>query len=117
MCRFTFYQGKPIRIGSLMTEPKHSLINQSFESEERDEPLNGDGFGLVWYNHQISDRPASFKSISPAWSNNNLLELSSIVESTCIMGHVRAATQGLLVSESNCHPFKWRQFAPVTILL
>ena len=111
MCRFTFYQGRPIRIGSLVTEPRHSLINQSFNATEREEPLNGDGFGLAWYDHAVSEQPATFKSISPAWNNNNLRELSRIISANCIMAHVRAATQGLSVSEANCHPFKWRQFA------
>lgn len=111
MCRFTFYQGKPIRISSLLFEPKHSLVNQSFSANEREEPLNGDGFGLAWYNHHVSDEPALFKSISPAWSNNNLFELSRMLESSCIMAHVRAATQSLSVSEANSHPFKWGKFA------
>ncbi len=111
MCRFTFYQGKPIRIGSLITEPTHSLINQSFNALERDEPLNGDGFGLGWYNHSISNSPAFFKSVTPAWNNRNLIQLARITESTCIMAHVRAATQGLQVSENNCHPFSYQQYA------
>lgn len=111
MCRFTFYQGRPIRIGSLITEPKHSLINQSINAQEREEPLNGDGFGLAWYQHAISSEPALFKSISPAWNNNNLQELCRIIETDCILAHVRAATQGLSVMESNCHPFKRGKFA------
>lgn len=111
MCRFTFYQGKSIRIGSLITEPKHSLIRQSMMSKEREEPLNGDGFGLAWYGKNQQEEPALFKSISPAWSNQNLHELSRVIETTCVMGHVRAATQGFNVSESNCHPFKWQHFA------
>lgn len=111
MCRFTFYQGKPIRISSLLTEPKHSLIHQSFESNERDEPLNGDGFGLCWYDQELSLEPALFKSVSPAWSNTNLIELSGMIRSGCILAHVRAATQSLSVSEANCHPFKWKNYA------
>jgi glutamine amidotransferase len=111
MCRFTFYQGKSIGIDSLITEPKHSLINQSFNSLERDEPLNGDGFGLAWYNHSISEVPAFFKSVSPAWNNRNLRELARLTQSSCIMAHVRAATQGLQVSESNCHPFSAGKYA------
>ncbi|WP_370086145.1 class II glutamine amidotransferase [Ekhidna sp.] len=111
MCRFTFYQGKPIRIGSLITEPKHSLIHQSMMAKEREEPLNGDGFGLAWYSKDLEEEPALFKSVSPAWSNQNLHELSRVIETTCVMAHVRAATQGFNVSESNCHPFKWKQFA------
>ena len=110
MCRFTFYMGKPIVLSSLITEPKHSLIRQSFAAKEREEPLNGDGFGLAWYNQELSIEPALFKSVSPAWSNNNLMEICRIVQTTCILAHVRAATQSLIVSESNCHPFKWNQF-------
>ncbi len=110
MCRFTFYMGKPIVLSSLITEPKHSLIRQSFAAREREEPLNGDGFGLAWYNNALSSEPALFKSVSPAWSNNNLMEICGIVQSTCILAHVRAATQSLIVSESNCHPFKWKQY-------
>lgn len=111
MCRFTFYQGKPIRIGSLITEPAHSLIHQSFNAQEREEPLNGDGFGLGWYQLATSPQPAFFKSVTPAWNNRNLIELARITESTCIMAHVRAATQGLQVSETNCHPFGYKQYA------
>ena len=111
MCRFTFYQGRPIRIGALITEPNHSLIKQSMMALEREEPLNGDGFGLAWYSDFDPANPALFKSVSPAWSNQNLLELSRVIESTCMLAHVRAATQGLIVSEPNCHPFKWKQYA------
>lgn len=104
MCRFVFYQGNPIRLSELLTEPDHSLINQSFGAREREEPLNGDGFGVAWF-AEDSHQPALFRSVSPAWSNQNLLELARVVSSSCILAHVRAATQGT-VSESNCHPFR-----------
>ena len=48
MCRFTLYLGPPVRLSTLLTEPEHSLILQSFHAAERDEPLNGDGFGIGW---------------------------------------------------------------------
>ncbi len=105
MCRFTLYLGPPIALSSLITEPTHSLIHQSFESLEREEPLNGDGFGVGWYAPEMSDRPAVFRSVSPAWSNRNLLELCRVTRSPCVLAHVRAATRGLSVTETNCHPF------------
>jgi predicted glutamine amidotransferase len=80
-------------------------------AKEREEPLNGDGFGLAWYSKKQKGEPALFKSVSPAWSNQNLHELSRVIETTCVMAHVRAATQGFNVSESNCHPFKWKHYA------
>lgn len=111
MCRFTLYLGPPIALSSLITEPTHSLIHQSFESREREEPLNGDGFGVGWYVPEMSDRPAVFRSVSPAWSNRNLLELCRVSRSHCVLAHVRAATRGLPVTETNCHPFTHGRFA------
>jgi glutamine amidotransferase len=105
MCRFTFYQGEPIRLSALVTEPEHSLINQSFDSREGEEPLNGDGFGVVWYVPELTSAPGRFRGVSPAWNNANLHEIARVVTSGCVMAHVRAATQQLAVSELNCHPF------------
>lgn len=92
-------------LSHLLTEPSNSLIHQSFHSEEREEPLNGDGFGVAWYAPQLTHHPGTFRSISPAWSNRNLAHLAQVTESGCILAHVRAASEGLTVSESNCHPF------------
>jgi glutamine amidotransferase len=111
MCRFVFYQGSPIVMSSLISLPEHSLIDQSIHAWERDDPLNGDGFGVAWYESKVKKDPALFKSVTPAWSNHNLLELSEIIVSPCILAHVRAATHGTMVSEMNCHPFKWRSYA------
>jgi glutamine amidotransferase len=46
MCRLLAYLGTPIIIDKLLYQPKNSLITQSFDSKEREEPLNGDGFGI-----------------------------------------------------------------------
>lgn len=105
MCRFTFYLGSKTPLSSLITEPEHSLIKQSFNAKERTEPLNGDGFGVGWYiNGDLN--PARFRETSPAWNNSNLFDLSRATYSGCVIAHVRAATQGN-VSENNCHPFKF----------
>lgn len=106
MCRFTFYMGPSIRMANLVTEPSNSLIHQSFDSHEREEPLNGDGFGVAWYGPHHPEAPAVFRSLTPAWSNPNLLDLARVVETHCVLAHVRAATAGLGVAEANCHPFR-----------
>jgi len=92
-------------MGALVTEPAHSVIVQSYRSEEREEPLNGDGFGVAWYPDDADIAPAVFKSVSPAWNNQNLLNLSPVIHSHCILAHVRAASPGLPVTRLNCHPF------------
>ncbi|HUO84423.1 MAG TPA: class II glutamine amidotransferase [Thermoanaerobaculia bacterium] len=111
MCRFSFYLGRPIVLSSLVTEPAHSVVHQSFQSREREDPINADGFGVAWYAPEHSPDPAVFKSVNPAWSNRNLHDLARVVASHCILAHVRAATQQLEVSEVNCHPFTRGPFA------
>jgi predicted glutamine amidotransferase len=105
MCRFTLYHGPAITLGSLVTQPSNSLIHQSFQAKEREEPLNGDGFGIAWYVPEVHPEPAVFRAITPAWNNTNLLSLARVVKSKVILAHVRAATSLSASSEANCHPF------------
>lgn len=110
MCRFTLYLGPEIRLSSLLIDPSHSLIRQSTHSREREEPLNGDGFGVGWYARSHTPEPAVFRSITPAWNNRNLQNLVRVVSSDCILAHVRAATQSSGVNEANCHPFRYGRY-------
>jgi predicted glutamine amidotransferase len=110
MCRFTLYLGPRICLGALLLDPEHSLIRQSSHSHEREEPLNGDGFGVGWYVPELSQDPAVFRAITPAWNNRNLHNLARVVESRCILAHVRAATHSSGVNEANCHPFRFGRY-------
>lgn len=105
MCRLLFYEGTPILLDDLLFAPKNSLIQQSVHAQEREEPLNGDGFGVAWYNTALNPSPGLFRSVTPAWSNDNLYRLGRVTQSTCVLAHVRAASLGLPVYEGNCHPF------------
>jgi len=109
MCRFAAYLGKPIIIDELLIKPENSLVNQSYDAEEMAEPLNGDGFGLGWYAKHIRKNPGLFRSISPAWNNQNLLYNASLIQTNCLFAHIRAATEGG-ISEFNCHPFHYEEF-------
>jgi len=111
MCRFILYLGPSIYLSSLVTEPRNSLIHQSFKAEERAEPLNGDGFGVAWYALEHSTEPALLRSITPAWNNANLFSIARLVKSHCVLAHVRAASQQRSVSEANCHPFVWGRWS------
>jgi len=107
MCRFIAYKGTPIVIDRLLYLPKNSLVNQSIHASEIEEPLNGDGFGMGWYAPELSDEPGTFVSVNPAWSNRNLRHLAPRIKTDCMVAHVRAASVGE-VSESNCHPFSYK---------
>jgi len=110
MCRLAAYIGPEITIASLVTEPRHSIIHQSYHSKERSEPLNGDGFGISWFSERVDQAPVVFKEVSPAWNNPNLVDLARVTSSSCIFAHVRAATVGGHISRSNCHPFSKDDF-------
>ena len=107
MCRLLAYLGTPIIVDKLLYQPKNSLVNQSINAKEIEEPLNGDGFGIGWYVPELHDEPVTFVSVHPAWSNRNLRNLAPKVQTECFIAHVRAASVGE-VSESNCHPFQYR---------
>ncbi len=110
MCRFVGYIGREILLSELLVSPANSLIHQSYGARERREPLNGDGFGIGWYGSDQPAEPALFKSITPAWNNQNLLELSRHILSGCFFAHIRAASPGMPVSDANCHPFRIGQY-------
>ncbi len=108
MCRLMAYRGTPVILDSLLYQPKNSLINQSFNAKEIEEPLNGDGFGIGWYVPDVAKEPVTFVSVNPAWSNRNLRNLAPKIKTECLIAHVRAASVGE-VSEANCHPFQYNK--------
>ncbi|RIA92702.1 nucleophile aminohydrolase [Glomus cerebriforme] len=114
MCRFLLYKGKSqIQLAHLLTRPAHSIINQSFDSRlrlDKRRPINGDGFGVGWYesNSGPDNTPCIFASVTPAWNNNNLARLAEKIKSPLVFAHVRASTSGTL-SETNCHPWKYNK--------
>lgn len=106
MCRFLAYIGKPVLAHDLLYRPAHSLIDrQSLGAQEMSIPINGDGFGISWYDFELDDEPCQFRSVHPAWSDQNLRYLSRKIKSPMLFAHIRAATPGSTVEELNCHPF------------
>lgn len=112
MCRWLVWCGsEPILLADLILSPAHSLIHQSFSGGfhpgadcQNNMTLNADGFGVGWYTKHGA---AIFRSVTAAWNNRNLREMCSTIESQCIFAHVRAASEGGVISEQNCHPFRY----------
>lgn len=104
MCRLVAYLGHEVLLEDVLVKPVNSIVMQSLHARESNLPTNGDGFGLGWYVPDIDKTPALFKSISPAWNDNNLLNLTAKIKSPNFFAHVRAASAGG-VTHYNCHPF------------
>lgn len=97
------YTGSPVLLEEALYRPAHSLIDQSLHSRLGAETTNGDGFGIGWYDAQPT--PGVFRSIEPAWNDQNLRELAGHVRSHLFFAHIRAAI-GSAVQQTNCHPFR-----------
>lgn len=105
MCRFQAYHGPPLCLDELLYKPDHSIIRQSTDARERPEPLNGDGWGVGWYEPSLSPEPAVYREVRPAWNDENMRRLSPVVKTPLYFAHVRAASPGLAIHQLNCHPF------------
>jgi glutamine amidotransferase len=103
MCRWLAYTGSPLLVADALYAPAHSLIDQSLHSRLGAETTNGDGFGVGWYDAELT--PGVFRSIEPAWNDQNLRELAGHVRSHLFFAHVRAAIDSA-VQQTNCHPFR-----------
>jgi predicted glutamine amidotransferase len=104
MCRWLAANtGVPVLLHRALYTPAHSLIDQSLHSQLGAEATNGDGFGVGWYDEQ--PEPGVFRSIEPAWNDENLRELAAHVKSSLFFAHIRAAI-GSAVQQTNCHPFR-----------
>ena len=107
MCRWLAYSCSPIALEAVLLEPEHSLIDQSLHSRMGAETTNGDGFGVGWYGDD--QQPGIYRSMSPAWNDQNLRELAAHVSSRLFFAHIRASS-GTPVQQSNCHPFRHDQW-------
>ncbi|NUO54212.1 MAG: class II glutamine amidotransferase [Polyangiaceae bacterium] len=107
MCRWVGYLGGAVRPEELLYETEHSLITQSQESKFYENGINGDGFGLGWYGNRTI--PGIYRNEAPAWADRNLQEICAQVETRLFLAHIRAST-GTDVQQTNCHPFRYRNW-------
>ena len=103
MCRWLAYTGSPVLLTRVLYTPVHSMIDLSLRSRLGAETTNGDGFGVGWYD--AAPAPGVFRSIEPAWNDQNLRELAGHIRSHLFFAHIRAAI-GSAVQQTNCHPFR-----------
>jgi len=127
MCRFVIYKGtSPVQLShvgpnplnsrisskwtwQLLTRPCHSIINQAFDCRlrvDRRRPINGDGFGVGWYDsvfdEELGSQPCIFTSVTPvsrpyvatwchmltcdqAWNNINLTRIAEKIKSPLVL--------------------------------
>ena len=107
MCRWLAYSGAPIHLDEVIVDAPHSLIDQSLHARQSATTTNGDGFGIGWYGTR--EFPGVYRDTQPAWNDSNLRALTEQIESRMFLAHIRAAT-GTPVQQTNCHPFRHRNW-------
>src|SRR5215204_999913 len=107
MCRMAAYLGeKEIPLSSVVLEPEHSLLVQSYAPKEMmSGVVNADGFGAGWYAPELDKEPAVYRSVAPVWSDRSFASIASKVRSATVFAAIRSATPGLPVEESGTPPF------------
>ena len=117
MCRHLAHVGPtPVTLASLLTEPPHSLLVQSYAPADMrgGGTDNADGFGAGWYVRDLlSDSsedhargPVLYRRDDPMWTDASFLDLARAVETTALVAAVRSATVGMPVSTAACAPFR-----------
>lgn len=107
MCRMVGYLGGPeVTLSSLVLEPEHSLLVQSYAPQEMlSGVVNADGFGVSWYAPWSGDEPAVYRSNQSLWADRTFAGIATKIRSSSVFAAVRSATPGLPVEESGVPPF------------
>jgi glutamine amidotransferase len=105
MCRHAAWLGPPRSLASLIDEPEHGLLRQSYAPRrQRYGTVNADGFGVGWYDPDLPE-PVRYRRSVPIWGDANLPGLARAARSGCLLAAVRSATIGMPVEESATAPF------------
>ncbi|NRQ39327.1 ergothioneine biosynthesis protein EgtC [Nonomuraea sp. NN258] len=105
MCRHAAWLGTRQPLTSLIDEPEHGLLKQSYAPRhQRHGMINADGFGVGWYNEARAE-PVRYRRTVPIWSDANLPALAQVARSHCLLAAVRSATAGMPIEETATAPF------------
>lgn len=105
MCRHLAYLGPPVAIRTLVVDPPHSLLRQSWAPRrQRYGTVNADGFGVGWY-ADGDPVPARYRSDRPMWSDPSFADVARVVRTRAMLGAVRSATPGLPYTVGAAAPF------------
>ena len=105
MCRHLAWLGAPRTVSSLVLEPEHGLLRQSYAPRRQSHGLmNADGWGVgLWGDEE--PEPARWRSARPLWSDASFASIAPLLSSRCVLAAVRSATEGMPTDEAAAAPF------------
>ena len=105
MCRHLAWVGRPRSLASLVLDPEHGLLVQSYAPRrQRHGRVNADGWGVGFF-APGQKHPARWRSARPLWGDASFASVAPVVSSTCVLAAVRSATVGMPIEETAAAPF------------
>ncbi|MFP5021342.1 ergothioneine biosynthesis protein EgtC [Pseudonocardia phyllosphaerae] len=106
MCRHLAHIGPPRTLSSLLVEPEHGLLAQSYAPADMrgGGTINADGSGAGWYLPGRAE-PVRVRSAQPLWADTSFASLAAGTSSHAVLAAVRSATTGMPVVETAAMPF------------
>ena len=106
MCRLAAYLGPPTSLASIVLDPPHSLMHQSYAPLYQTRgKVNADGFGVGWYAPDVRAEPARYRSVTPIWGDRSFASFAPVVASTAMLASVRSATPPNPIEPSGVAPY------------
>jgi gamma-glutamyl hercynylcysteine S-oxide hydrolase len=106
VCRHLAYVGPPVPLASLLYDPPHSLLRQSFAPRrQRHGIINADGYGVGWYQPDVRPEPARYRRAGPMWADRSLVSFAPMVSSGAVVAAVRSASPPAPIEETGAAPF------------
>ncbi|MFI6063223.1 ergothioneine biosynthesis protein EgtC [Streptomyces sp. NPDC051286] len=105
MCRHIAYVGPPVALGTVLAQPSHALVQQSWQPrQQKHGTVNADGFGVGWY-ADGDPVPGRYRRQGPIWADLSFADLARVVRSTALLAAVRDATEPGADGEAAAAPF------------
>ncbi|GAA3485217.1 MULTISPECIES: ergothioneine biosynthesis protein EgtC [Streptomyces] len=105
MCRHIAYVGPPVALGTVLAQPSHALVRQSWQPrQQKYGTVNADGFGVGWY-ADGDPVPGRYRRQGPIWADLSFADLARVVRSTALLAAVRDATEPGADGEAAAAPF------------
>ncbi|HEU4361215.1 MAG TPA: ergothioneine biosynthesis protein EgtC [Mycobacterium sp.] len=103
MCRHLGWLGEPRSVASLVLDPPHGLLVQSYAPNRQKHGLmNADGWGAGFFDR---DAPRRWRSAAPLWGDVSFASVAPALHSHCVVAAVRSATVGMPIEASATAPF------------
>jgi gamma-glutamyl hercynylcysteine S-oxide hydrolase len=103
VCRHLGWLGEPRSLASLMLDPPHGLLVQSYAPRRQKYGLiNADGWGTGFF---TDGQVRRWRSAAPLWGEASFASVAPALHSGCVVAAVRSASADMPIEPSASAPF------------